>query len=167
MVFRALLRLYYGLGAIVRELMKFGVVGGSAFIVDVTVFNVVLHLTDGDKPLTSKTISTVVATTWAYGGNRLWTFRHRRRSSVRREYTLFFLLNGVGLAISLGCLAISHYVLDLTSPLADNISANVIGLALGTTFRFWSYRRWVFPTLLPGAAAAPTDQVSGDRSPQS
>jgi DNA-binding LacI/PurR family transcriptional regulator len=53
--------------------------------------------------------------------------------------------NSVGLAISVGCLWVSHYALGLTGPLADNISANVVGLALGTMFRFWSYRRWVFP----------------------
>ena len=38
----------------------------------------------------------------------------------------------------------SHYVLDLRSPLADNISANGVGLVLGTLFRFWAYRRFVF-----------------------
>jgi putative flippase GtrA len=123
--------------------MKFGVVGSVAYAVDLGVFNLLLHITD--KPLTSKTISTVLATTVAYAGNRTWTFRRRSRSTVRREYTLFFLLNGVGLAIALSCLAVSHYLLGFTSALADNISANVIGLVLGTAFRFWSYRRWVFP----------------------
>jgi len=49
------------------------------------------------------------------------------------------------LGISLGVLWFSHYALGLTSVLADNISANVVGLALGTMFRFWSYRKWVFP----------------------
>jgi len=149
---RALLAAYYRLGHLVRELMKFGVVGGVAFVVDVGLFNLLLHATD--KPLTSKTISTVVATTVAYLGNRHWTFRRRSRSGVRREYTLFFLLNGVGLLISLACLAISHYLLDFTGRLADNIAANVVGLALGTAFRFWSYRRWVFPELLPEAAVS-------------
>jgi putative flippase GtrA len=154
---RALLAAYYRLGHLVRELMKFGVVGGVAFVVDLGLFNLLLHATD--KPLTSKTISTVVATTVAYAGNRHWTFRRRDRSGVRREYTLFFLLNGVGLAIALACLAISHYVLDFTGRLADNIAANVVGLALGTAFRFWSYRRWVFREPLPEAA------VSGDQHP--
>ena len=149
---RPLLAAYYRLGHLVRELMKFGVVGGFAFVVDVGLFNLLLHATD--KPLTSKTISTVVATTVAYLGNRHWTFRRRSRSGVRREYTLFFLLNGVGLLISLACLAISHYLLDFTSRLSDNIAANVVGLALGTAFRFWSYRRWVFPELLPEAAVS-------------
>lgn len=148
---RRLLDPYYRLGHIVRELMKFGVVGGSAYVIDITLFNVLLHASD--KPLTSKTISTVVATTWSYVGNRYWTFRRRTRSSVRREYALFFVLNGIGLLISLFCLWFSHYVLGYTSALADNIAANVVGLGLGTAFRFWSYRKFVFPDLMPDAAA--------------
>ena len=102
---KALLRAYYRLGHLARELMKFGVVGGFAYVVDIVMFNVVLHATD--KPLTSKTVSTVVATTVSYAGNRTWTFRRRSRSTVRREYALFFLLNAVGLLIALTCLAIS------------------------------------------------------------
>ena len=149
---RPLLAAYYRLGHLVRELMKFGVVGGIAFVVDIGLFNLLLHATD--KPLTSKTISAVVATTVAYIGNRHWTFRRRERSGVRREYTLFFLLNGVGLVIALACLAISHYLLDFTGRLADNIAANGVGLALATTFRFWSYRRWVFRELVPEAAVS-------------
>lgn len=137
-----LLRAYYRLGALVREMMKFGVVGSVAFLVDLGVFNLLLHQTG--KPLTSKTLATVAATTLAYAANRTWTFRRRGRSGVRREYALFFVLNGVGLAIALVCLAVSHYLLGFTSRLADNIAANVVGLALGTAFRFWSYRRYVF-----------------------
>jgi putative flippase GtrA len=163
---RALLRAYYRLGHLVRELMKFGVVGSAAFVVDIGVFNLMLHATD--KPLTSKTVSTVLATTVAYAGNRTWTFRRRSKSTVRREYALFFVLNGVGLLIALTCLGISHYLLGFTSRLADNIAANLVGLGLGTAFRFWSYRRWVFPELLPDAAAPdalgePT--LSEDRPP--
>ena len=135
------------------ELMKFGLVGAIAYVIDVTTFNVLrFHGTEGilyDKPLTAKAISTALATTWAYFGNRHWTFRHRQRTSFRREYLLFFLLNGVGMVIALSCLGISHYALDLTSALADNISANVIGLVLGTIFRFWSYRKWVFLDSVP------------------
>ncbi|MGN6332580.1 MAG: GtrA family protein [Motilibacteraceae bacterium] len=145
---RPLFAVYDRLGHLVREALKFGVVGLIALVVDVGVFNLVRYAGgDGplhDKPLTAKTISVVVATTVAYFGNRYWTFRHRGRSGLGREYVLFFVLNGVGLGIALGCLAFSHYVLNLTGPLADNISANVVGLVLGTLFRFWSYRRFVF-----------------------
>jgi putative flippase GtrA len=134
---------------LLHEIAKFGVVGIGAFIIDIGLFNL-LRFAGGegpmyDRPLTAKIVSVVVATTFAYFGNRYWTFRHRGRTSFGREYVLFFVLNGVGLAISVGCLWFSHYALGLTSPLADNISANVVGIALGTMFRFWSYRRWVFP----------------------
>ena len=43
-------------------------------------------------------------------------------------------------------LALSHDVLGLTSRLADNISANLVGLALGTVFRYLTYKRFVFAT---------------------
>jgi putative flippase GtrA len=143
------LRLWRGLHQLVRESLKFLTVGGVGLVVDLFVFNALLYA-GGDgplnhKPLTAKTISVVAATLVTYTGNRVWTFRHRARTGFAREYVLFFLLNGVGLGVSLCCLGISRYVLGLSGPLADNVSANVIGLGLGTMFRFWSYRRWVFP----------------------
>ena len=135
-----------------HELAKFGTVGAVAFVVDVGLFNLLRYGSDdsllNDKPLTAKAISVAAATTVAYFGNRHWTFKHRGRTSFKREYVMFFLLNGVAMAISLACLTISHYVMDLRSPLADNLSANVIGLGLGTIFRFWSYRKYVFPELV-------------------
>lgn len=133
------------------ELVKFSVVGGIAFVVDVALFNALRF--EGDiwsgplshKPITAKVISVSVATVVTYVGNRRWTWADRARRGVGRELTLFALLNGVGMLIAVLCLAISHYLLGYTSALADNISANGIGLVLGTVFRFWSYRRWVFP----------------------
>ena len=131
-----------------REAAKFGIVGGVGFIVDVAVFNLLRYAGDPGvlehKPLTAKAISVSVATVVTYLGNRHWTWRNRARTGARREMTLFFILNGIGMGIALLCLAISHYLLDFTSALADNISANVVGLFLGMLFRFWSYRTFVF-----------------------
>lgn len=126
------------------EVAKFGAIGLVAYVIDVGIFNLLLHGPLSQKPLTAKAISAIVATTFAYFGNRNWTYSKRVRTSVRREYGLFFLLNIIGMGIQLACLAISHYGLDLTSKLADNISGNGVGLVLGTLFRFWSYRKWVF-----------------------
>ena len=41
--------------------------------------------------------------------------------------------------------AVSRDLLGLTSPLADNVSANVVGMAIATAFRFWTFRTYVFP----------------------
>ena len=49
----------------------------------------------------------------------------------------------------MGCLGFSHYVLGLTSKLADNISANGVGLVLATLFRFWGYKTLVFVASKP------------------
>ena len=149
------------LSALFQEVGRFGIVGGVAFVVDLTLFNLFL-LVVGFGPLTSKTISVSVAATVAFAGNRYWTWRHRRASGLAREYFLYFMFNAVGLLISLLCLGFSHYILSnlspvFTSPLADNIAANVVGLGLGTLFRFYSYRQWVF---LP-PEAPPVDPHTG------
>lgn len=139
-------------GALVREVGKFGTVGGIAFLIDLAIFNVLLQA--GFETLIAKTISTTIATTIAFLGNRFWTWRHRAHHGMARQYTTFFLLNAIGLGIGLSCLAISHYGLGqiwpaLQSPLADNISGQFVGTAIGTLFRFWSYRRFVFRSTDP------------------
>lgn len=140
---------WYQLHHLLREGVKFFTVGSVGFIVDLAMFNLLMFAGGQGplhgQPLLAKTLAVVVATGFTYTGNRIWTFRHRARTGVTREYALFFALNGVGLGIALACLAFSRYVLQLSGPLADNISANVVGLILGSLFRFWSYRTWVFP----------------------
>lgn len=129
-----------------RELGRFGVIGALAFVVDVGTFNLLIATVGAGSPLKSKVVAVVVATLFSWLGNRLWTYRHRRGARSRRllpELGLFIGLNGVALAISLALLAFSHYLLGLTSPLADNVS-NVVGIAVGTAFRFFAYRTWVF-----------------------
>ncbi len=168
-----LARAHASIDVLYREMAKFGAVGAIAFVVDFGVFNLMRTGIIGgehglaEKPLTAKTISVLAATVVAWLGNRYWTFRHRRRASARREFVLFAVMNVGGLAISLACLAFSHYVLGLTSTLADNVAGNVIGLGLGTLFRFWAYRQLVFTTadeqeLLVGPNhEADLDQTSG------
>lgn len=154
---RLLDRLRAALHVVVRELVKFGLVGAVAYLVDVGIFNLLRLGPLDDRPLTAKAISVAVATVVAWVGNRYWTFRRRRRASARRELVLFFAMNGAGMGIALLCLAVSHYVLGFTGPLADNIAANVVGLVLGTTFRFYAYRTWVFTEI---AQRGPVDAVS-------
>jgi putative flippase GtrA len=142
------MRVRAALALVVREVLKFGVVGGVAFVVDVGLFNLLVHTGDdpvlGDRPVTGAVLSTGVAIVVAWVGNRYWTFRHRRRSAVAREVLLFFAINLVGLGIAASCLAVSRYVLGFDSQLADNIAKNGVGLALGMVFRFVCYRYIVF-----------------------
>lgn len=146
------------LRGLVHELGKFGAVGGFAFTVDLVLYNVLLQA--GVETLIAKAGSTVVATTIAFFGNRFWTWRHGEHTNMARQYTTFFVLNLIGLGIALACLAISHYGLGSVWPaaqskLADNIAGLGVGTALGTLFRFWSYRRYVFRVTAAPADGAP------------
>lgn len=126
--------------------MSFLLVGGIGYVVDVVAFNQLLSTRpfSGWDPSAARVVAVAVATVVTYAGNRVLTWRGSSRHGRRREVLLFGLFNAVGLGISVLTLVVSHDLLGLTSRLADNVSANVVGLALGTAFRFWSYRTFVF-----------------------
>lgn len=140
------------------EMTKFGVIGILGLIADVGGFNV-LRYAGGEgplynMPLTAKVISTGLGIIVSWLGNRYWTFSDKRRAEAHREFAIFFGVCLVGLVISLGTLALSHYVLGMQSPLADNISANVIGLGLATAFRYWAMHKHVFTGAKPAKKPA-------------
>jgi putative flippase GtrA len=118
-----------------------------AYLVAVGGFNLLVHLDSAplkSKPVTASILSGTLSILVAYFGNRHWTWKERQRSGASREITLFFIINLISLSFTVICLAISRYILGFDSAVADNISANIIGVGLGTLFRFWSYRTIVF-----------------------
>ena len=138
------------------RLSKYGMVGLIGFVVDVGGFNL-LRFAGGegplyDMPLAAKAISTGLAILVAWLGHRYWTFHERRRSAAHREFVVFVVVSLIGMAISLAPLAVSHHLLGLRSPLADNISANIIGLGLATAFRYWAMHTRVFNEVRPAPA---------------
>jgi len=137
---------------------RFGVVGLGGLVIDLGVFNLLrLTVLSPDEmhegPVVAKIISTSLAIIANWLGNRYWTFGKRRRPHWLLEAVEFGLVSVGGLLIALGCLWVSHYALGLTSVLADNVSTNVVGLALGTAFRFTFYRFWVFGEHRSGAGS--------------
>ena len=145
-----LLRIYQRVALLLpRHFLAFGIVGFGGYLIDVGIFNALRlglfgphSFTSG--PITAKVISVAVATLGTWFGNRYFAFRDKRRSNVALELLEFSAVAIAGNGISVLCLYLSHYVLGFTTLLADNISANVIGLVLATTFRFLLYRLWVY-----------------------
>lgn len=134
-----------------RQLVRYGLVGLCGLVVDLAVFNALrLTVFSPDDvaagPLLAKLVSSLVSIAVVWLGNRLWTFGETRRApgQALREALEFFAVALGGMGIGILCLYVSHYVLGFTSPLADNVSSNVVGLALGTAFRFTLYKLWVF-----------------------
>jgi putative flippase GtrA len=142
----------------IHEALRFGAVGGINTVVNYAVFNALALTVLANGQLKATVIATIVSTTTSYLMNRHWTYRDRQRSTMRREYLLFFFFNAAGLAIELAVLAAAKYGLGLTGLLALN-AAKTLGLVLGTVFRFWTYRTFVFQSAVSPVGAA------GDATP--
>lgn len=131
------------LDTLYREMVKFGIVGAVAFVVDMGSFNILRHGLLSHKPTTATIVSAILGTTVAWIGNRMWTFRHRRNRPAHHEAALFVGTNALAMGIQVGIVALTHYALGFQSVQADNV-AKLTGIALGTLFRFWAYRNFVF-----------------------
>ncbi|WP_394770883.1 GtrA family protein [Lacisediminihabitans sp.] len=154
--------------ALGRQLLSFILVGGIGLVVDIALFNALRttvlepSLVHGG-PVIAKAISTSLAILVNWIGNRLWTFRSQRRTDVLREGLEFAVVSAAGMVIALGCLWVSHYLLGYTSIIADNIATNVVGLALGTAFRFALYRWWVYSARRRNPVMAAVGTASANR----
>lgn len=144
-----------------REVRAFLVVGGLGYVVDLVMFNLLRGQT---SPTLARTGAVAVAMCVTYAGNRLITWRGSP-ADRRREVLLFVVFNLIGYGFSLACLLLTHDGLELRSALADNISANVIGVGLGTAFRFVAYR-WLFSRSATERPGDPVELV-GVRPPGS
>ena len=136
-----------------HELIKFAIVGATTFVIDSTVFYTLKLTVLEPKPVTAKIIAGIVAVIASYILNREWSFQNRGGRERHHEALMFFAFSGVGVLLSMAPLWFSSYVLQLRVPdvtltvenIADFISAYIIGNLLQMGFRFWAFRRWVFP----------------------
>jgi putative flippase GtrA len=135
-------RLYQRFRVLIHEAAKFGVVGMAGFIVSLGGADV-LRYGAGVGKYKAVVAATILATVVTFVGNRYWAFRHRERTGMGRETVLFFVFNAIGLLIQLACVAIVQDGLHLNGKVWYN-AANLAGIGLGTLFRFWSYRKWVW-----------------------
>lgn len=127
---------------VIHEGAKFLIVGGTGVVV-VLAGSDVLHFELGLGKFTAVTIATVVATIMAFLGNRYWSFAKRQGAGAHIETIVFFLLNGVGLLIQYGSIGLVTDVFGLSSRIWYTV-ANLAGIGIGTLFRFWSYRKWIW-----------------------
>jgi putative flippase GtrA len=136
-----------------HELIKFAIVGATTLVIDSAIFYTLKLTILEPKPVTAKVIAGIVAVIASYILNREWSFRDRGGRERHHEALLFFVFSGVGVVLSMAPLWVSSYIFDLREPtvsltvenIADFVSAYIIGNLLQMAFRFWAFRRWVFP----------------------
>lgn len=154
-----------------RELLKFAIVGGTTFVIDNGVWYLLKFTVLEGKPTTAKGIGILVAMIVNYTLNREWSFRTRGGRERHHEAALFFLFSGIALVINVIPLMVSRYVLELQVPhvsllmqeTADFVSGSIVGLLLGMVFRFWAFKRWVFPDEL-GSHHGPKNAADLERT---
>jgi putative flippase GtrA len=128
---------------LLKELSAFGIVGVVCFFIQVGLFQVLYaHLHVG--AVTSNVAANVVSMTVAYFAHRYWSFSHRGRTSMAREYVLFAVINGATVLLGIGLIALVRYGLHQDSALMLQ-AANIASIVLGTAVRYVGYRQWVFP----------------------
>ena len=150
-------------GRLAREIAKFGVVGGAGVFVNLAVFNLVRSVTE--LPVVRASIvATVVATGFNYLGYRYFTYRDRDKQGRTKELSLFLLFSAVGLVIENGVLYTATYGFGWDSSLASNVF-KFLGIGIGTLFRFWSYRTWVFRTLPAREAVEGAEAILSEAPP--
>jgi putative flippase GtrA len=135
------------------EAVAFAVIGAGNSVLYFALFNVLLSI----GAVKANVIATLLTTTLSYFANRHWTYRGRPKSRKRVEYSMFFGFNLAGMLIQAGTVGGFKYGLGLSESKDRMLlnGATLIGVALATLFRFWTYRTLVFRPH-PTDHAAPT-----------
>lgn len=84
---------------LIEQIMKFGVVGVIAFVID---FGVMVFLTEvfGIDPVISATVSFIISVVFNYAASMRYVFSHRDGMSRTREFIIFVVLSAIGLGIN-------------------------------------------------------------------
>ncbi|MBO3740441.1 GtrA family protein [Actinoplanes flavus] len=124
------------------EALAFGVIGAGNTLLYLAIYYVSMPI----GPVKASVLATVITTSLAYLANRYWTYRHHSRTALRREYTLFFGFNLIGMLIQSGLTYLGKYGFGFSEH--DDkmalLAFTTIGIGIATVFRFWAYRTFVF-----------------------
>ena len=125
--------------ALAGELLRFGVVGASGFVVDTAVVYAVKGLIG---LYAAGLASYVVAATWTWLFNRMWTFAGRGSGPAWRQWLRFMAVNLSGFVLNRGAylLLVGFSATCREYP----VLAVAIGSVLGMFANYFGSRRLVF-----------------------
>jgi putative flippase GtrA len=119
------------------QLVKFCAVGGSGYVVNLSVFAVCVHALDLHH-LVAATAAFVVAVTNNFVWNRYWTFRARRGHAGFQAARFF--------AVSIAAFLFAASILELLVSVAGlpELPAQAISIVLATPLNFIGNKMWSF-----------------------
>jgi putative flippase GtrA len=142
------------------EAIAFAAIGLGNLVLYFLIFNALIFV----GAVKATIIATLVTTYLAYLANRHWTYKDRPRRALRREYTMFFAVNMVGLVMQSAGTGLLKYGFGM-SERHDRLAFNVTTtfcICAATLFRFWTYRTFVFKD---APAATKVSVLADDTAP--
>lgn len=125
---------------LIEQILKFGVVGIIATVIDFGVLYV-LSQPLGMDPVISAGISFCVSLVFNYVASMRYVFTHREDMSRSREFVIFLVLSLIGLAINEAVMAAGVAVLG-SSALAV-MGTKVLATAIVMVWNFVSRKKWL------------------------
>lgn len=138
------------------QLLKFSMVGGSGFIVNLVVYAISLRLM-GDVPggiedyQLAAFIAFFIANMSNYALNRVWTFHERGGGAVLLEYLRFLAIGVLSLLVGLVILTVLVQVFELPQQLAHTgvtdlgkLIGQAIAIVVVTPIGFVGNKLWTF-----------------------
>jgi putative flippase GtrA len=119
------------------QLVRFGAVGATGYVVNLAVFVACIHLVGIDYRL-SAVVAWMVSVTNNFWLNRHWTFGARQAHAMRQAVR-FFAVSAVVFGFSYGILVALVSGLGVTKDLAQ-----AIAIAAGTPLNFVAQKLWSF-----------------------
>lgn len=126
------------LKALIKQFMKFGIVGVIVFLID---FGTMVALTEllGINPVVSAGFSYCVSTVFNYLASMRYVFRHRDDLSRTHEFIIFIVLSLIGLGLNefimwLGGITVGNQWYMLTK---------IVATALVMFWNFFSRKKWL------------------------
>ena len=124
---------------LLKEITAFGAVGLVGLVIQLGLFNLLHDI----GALKANAVAMIVATAFAYVGNRYLSFSHRARTGLGREASWFFGINAVTFVIAELILGVAYLFSKQHDKVVTNV-LNLVGIGVGTIIRFWAYKRFVF-----------------------
>ncbi len=132
------------------QIAKFLLIGAMATLVDLGVLNILIMVSGvavGFSYSVFKGISFIVATAAKYFGDKFWAFEKMEKSGMGKEFSKFFLVTLIGLAINVGAASLVVNMIGPQFGMNDKIWANIGGVVaafVGFAWNFLGYKFLVF-----------------------
>jgi len=135
---------------LIYQFAKFLLVGGSNFLIDLGVLNLLINATDisqGPKANLFKAVSFLVAVVWSFFWNRFWTFSVTSTSGAGKQFWQFLTVTVIVFLINLGVFALLNDFLGPQAGIEAKTWASVAAVGasvVGLLWNFAGYKLLVF-----------------------